>query len=148
MLEGIPTILFGLLVYFILPNNPSEASFLDESERLLAVARLKEDNIDVEDRHFSKVQFFEVIKDKKLWALMVAYLGLLTPMYSICFFLPHLVRKMNFDVLQAQLLSSPPYILASIGTVAVAFYSVCNSHFFIEFSFFFVGFCSLIQTFI
>ena len=40
IIEGIPTVLMGLLVLLVLPDRPEETSFLDDTERTLQLERM------------------------------------------------------------------------------------------------------------
>lgn len=43
IIEGVFTVSFGLLSYFILPQSPATALFLNEQEKAYVIAKLKED---------------------------------------------------------------------------------------------------------
>ncbi|KAJ3078839.1 hypothetical protein HK102_004205 [Quaeritorhiza haematococci] len=123
MLEGIPTILVGIATWWILPDFPHTAKFLTEEERTLAVERLKLDNVDCEESHLSREELVGTLTDLKVWGYMLLYIGIATPLYGISFFLPTIIRNLGFSNLNAQLLSSPPYIVACLTTVILSFSS-------------------------
>jgi hypothetical protein len=47
--EGLLTIISGLIAIFLIPTRPSEAWFLDDSERSIAAARLVDQGATVEE---------------------------------------------------------------------------------------------------
>ncbi|KAJ3175221.1 hypothetical protein HK101_010711 [Irineochytrium annulatum] len=119
--EGVPAILFSGLCYFCLPNFPQTARFLTEEEREFAVERLKKDGIDPTDHSFSWPDLRSTLMDVRVWIYMVLYLTILTPTYGVSFFLPTIIKNLGFSALNAQLLSTPPYILACIVVIAACF---------------------------
>jgi MFS transporter, ACS family, allantoate permease len=71
LIWGAITFAWGLLLAFLLPGSPLTAKFLSESERSLAVDRVKTNNTGIENKHFKKSQFVEAITDLKTWLLFI-----------------------------------------------------------------------------
>ncbi|CDR36540.1 CYFA0S01e02388g1_1 [Cyberlindnera fabianii] len=69
---GIITIMFGVAMYFILPNNPTSASFLTEDEKLIVLEHIRENNTGTENKHFKSKQIKELLfRDKHTWPLFI-----------------------------------------------------------------------------
>ena len=49
---GSITVVWGIVVFFLLPNNPVTAPFLSEEQRILAVQRMKADQTGLENKKF------------------------------------------------------------------------------------------------
>ncbi|KAF8874035.1 major facilitator superfamily domain-containing protein [Infundibulicybe gibba] len=60
------TLLVALAFSFLFPDSPTNAWFLTPRERSMAVRRIKENQTDVENKHFEK-ELFEVLLDPKTW---------------------------------------------------------------------------------
>jgi membrane-associated HD superfamily phosphohydrolase len=87
----------------------------------MAVKRL--DTKGVEETHFDKKQLIDTFKDVKIWTLAVLYFLLVTPLYSIAFFIPSIVKDMGYTSVVAQLMTVPPYVFAFLFTIGNAYHS-------------------------
>ncbi|ORY02237.1 MFS general substrate transporter [Basidiobolus meristosporus CBS 931.73] len=125
ILEGIPTVIIGIVVWFYLPDDPESSSWLSESEKELAESRLRYDSaVTVESDHgFDRGQFLATVLNAKTWLYMFMYIGINTPVYSLALLLPTIIRGLGFTHLIAQLLTAPPYILAFIFSIGYAIHS-------------------------
>lgn len=73
ILEGIPAILCGALVWFCLPDFPETAKFLTVEERAFAVARLGDSAPKGTDKHFDKTEAINCLKSWQFWVFAVHY---------------------------------------------------------------------------
>lgn len=68
ILEGIPAVLVGILIFFFLPDYPETAKFLSEEERQIAVERMGPFAPKGTDKHFDKKDFIKTITAWQFWA--------------------------------------------------------------------------------
>ena len=61
------TTAWGVMLFFVLPDSPVTAWFLNHEEKLAAVARVKHNQTGMINRHFKKEQVIETILDPKTW---------------------------------------------------------------------------------
>ncbi|KAJ3721461.1 MFS general substrate transporter [Lentinula raphanica] len=75
IITGTITFINGVCFFFLFPDSPTTAWFLTPEERALAVARIKENQTGVENKHFKKEQMIEALLDPKTWmfALFAAF---------------------------------------------------------------------------
>ncbi|KAG2026085.1 hypothetical protein GB937_002231 [Aspergillus fischeri] len=66
---GIITFLWGILMFFRLPDTPNSASFLTEGEKLLAIERLKANKAGYKRNKIDTSQIIEAFVDPKTWLL-------------------------------------------------------------------------------
>lgn len=128
ILEGLLTIVIGIISFWMVHDFPDEAKFLSSEDRARVLLRLKADNqSSAEHEHFEISYFYAALKDWKTYVGGLIYMGPLMPLYSFSLFLPSIIQSMSFttpdDVIKNQLLSVPPYALAAIVTVVVGYYS-------------------------
>ncbi|KAJ3383429.1 hypothetical protein HDU92_004223 [Lobulomyces angularis] len=124
ILEGVPSIIVGIFLWFYLPDYPETSKFLTIPERELLIERLKIDAANnLKDPHFDKVSFFLVLKDPTTYMYSVAYLCLACPMYSFNFTFPTILFQLGFSDLMAQLLSTPPFFMALVAILVVSYLS-------------------------
>lgn len=107
---------------------PDEARFLSRDDRARVLIRLKLDKQHSAEHEEFKMQYFwAAVKDWKTYVGMLMYMGSVMPLYSFALFLPTIVSNMGFtttsSIVKNQLLSVPPYALATVATLVAAFWS-------------------------
>jgi sugar phosphate permease len=125
IIEGIVTIGFGLLSFWMVHDFPDTATFLNEKDRARVIRRLKQDQqSSAEHEEFKMSYFWAAVKDWKMWLGMVIYMGVDMPLYAFSLFLPTIVKNMGggkYSATKSQLLSVPPYACAAVLTIAIGF---------------------------
>ncbi|KAI8148988.1 major facilitator superfamily domain-containing protein [Fennellomyces sp. T-0311] len=117
IIEAIPTLVLGALTYFVLPDYPEKAKFLNEREREIIVTRNKRDAGSASDTHFSWAQVGSTFVDWKIYAYSITYLCAAIPVYSFSMFMPSIVNGMGYTALNAQAMSSAPYAVAFVWCI-------------------------------
>ncbi|CAF0894710.1 unnamed protein product [Didymodactylos carnosus] len=124
ILEGIPAILLGIISYFYLPYSIETVKWLSDSERQALNKHLKQGtNTTAIQKHFSWSEVKEAFIDKNVYIFMFAYIGNVTPFYSLSLFFPSIIHGMKFSNLTAQAMSAPPYAVACVLTICIAAHS-------------------------
>ncbi len=119
LLEGIPSIVIGLLVIALLPNGPKKAGWLTSQEQDLVVQRVHEDEAEKKDlgqRH----SFTDAFKDGRVWALAVVYFCGVVCFYAVNFWMPTIIQELGIDkkeFLKVGLLSMIPWGCAAVAMV-------------------------------
>jgi ACS family tartrate transporter-like MFS transporter len=117
ILEGLPSILLSAVVWLYLTDRPSEARWLtaDERERLTT-------NLARERAHREAVRSYglgEALMDGRVLALAVLYLGLVTGLYGVTFWLPQIVKGFGgLSNLEVGFIAALPTLAAAIAMVA------------------------------
>jgi len=103
ILEGIPTLALGFAALWCLPDNPRKAGFLTEREKDAVMARLaREDSPQIHG-------FAEMMKDWRVWALIVPDFAIVFGIYSLGFWMPQMVKAMGYSIMQTSLIVMIPY---------------------------------------
>ncbi|KAJ3328714.1 hypothetical protein HDU93_001367 [Gonapodya sp. JEL0774] len=68
IIEGIPSVLLGVVTLFYLPDYPSNAWFLNEREKYIAINRLPKDDIKETSKTFVAHDYWAMFKDLRVWA--------------------------------------------------------------------------------
>ncbi|MBW8708182.1 MAG: MFS transporter [Alphaproteobacteria bacterium] len=116
LLEGIPTIALGFLAWWGLPDNPRKAGFLTEAEKDIVMARLAaEPKAEVHG-------FGEMLKDWRVWALMIPDFTIVFGIYALGFWMPQMVHAMGYSVAQTGFMLVIPYTasLAILWVIGVS----------------------------
>ncbi|WP_421506792.1 MFS transporter [Erwinia rhapontici] len=118
IIQGTPSLLIGILVFFLLPDRIENANWLSAEEKTLLNTRLKEDA--VQDSPAAQATLGSILRNGKLWLLTFIYFCLIAGFYTVSFWLPTLVRNAGVeDVFTVGLLTTIPYA-AAIITMIVA----------------------------
>ncbi|KAF2738306.1 MFS general substrate transporter [Polyplosphaeria fusca] len=126
IIEGLPTLVLGVAVIWILPDSPLKAYFLNSQEKDLAAARLTRQTgytAKAAEFHWKDVKC--ALTDWKVWAFSFAQFGSDTMLYGYSTFLPTIIRGINPDASTAlvQVLTIPCYALGAITYLVVAWFS-------------------------
>ncbi|KAJ1659911.1 hypothetical protein IWQ61_001074 [Dispira simplex] len=117
ILEGIPSVILGVITWFYIPNSPTRAKWLTPREQEYAIRRLANDHTDVTDTKFEWTGFRAAVTDYKTYMYMLMFLGFLNPLYAMSLFQPSVIKDLNFTSWQAQLLTIPPSVINATWTV-------------------------------
>lgn len=120
ILEGLLTIVVSLIAYFFISNYPATAKFLTDDERAFIHARLASNSDATRNEAFTWPNVVKAIRDPKVWLYGLGFHTMSLPLYTLSLFLPTIIRELGFTAGQAQLLTVPPYALATILTMIVA----------------------------
>lgn len=120
IIEGLLTVVVSVFAYWFITNYPATAPFLSPKERTYVEARLTHDSDATAAESFSWAGVLSCLRDPKCWLYGLAFHTLSLPLYTLSLFLPSIIKSLGYTAARAQLLSVPPYALATVLTVVVA----------------------------
>ena len=69
---GLITVVFGVVVFVYLPNNPLEATFLDDEQKKVVLNNIRENETGTENKTFKKAHIYELFfHDKHTWPMFI-----------------------------------------------------------------------------
>jgi nitrate/nitrite transporter NarK len=92
LLEGIPSVLVGLVTLFFLTDRPSKARWLAEDEKSLVLRGLEEDDARKRKAGQSGHRLVDAFRSPAVWLLGLAYFGMSAGNYGITFWLPQIIK--------------------------------------------------------
>jgi sugar phosphate permease len=110
MVEGLPTVVVGLLAMGLLADRPDKASWLSKEECRLVEARLASERREREVRHL-----LPAVRDPRVLILAVIQFGFTLASYGVGIWLPLIIKQQNFGNVTVGFLTALPYVFASIG---------------------------------
>lgn len=124
--EGVPSILLGVAVFFLLPSKPKDAKWLTPGERTALQSA-----IDAEDvREVGKeVSTRSALTDPRVLALSAVYFGIIFGLYVLAFFLPQVIKgfqeqfQTSYSIVEIGLITAIPYAVAAVAMVLWARHS-------------------------
>ncbi|AEE14343.1 major facilitator superfamily MFS_1 [Thermodesulfobium narugense DSM 14796] len=120
ILEGIPSVIFGFITFFVLPNKPADATFLTIDEKKALTDEISREQAEKAKQRKASVR--EIIVDGRVWLLAFIYFfGCIMGLYSTSFWLPTIIKGLSnsFSATIVGFLTMIPYILAAIAMVWV-----------------------------
>ena len=151
ILEGIFTVLAGVLAFFILPNTVDKCWWLTDTERRLAVERLEDSNVYYRQRaelreSMAKVEYTDkegedvqqprantklwqretlrIFTDVKLLFMCAIGYCCSAPLYAIANYAPTIVKTMgDYSDAKTKLMSCPPYAASFAYAALILFVS-------------------------
>jgi ACS family tartrate transporter-like MFS transporter len=123
LLEGLPAVLLGLVVYRVLSDGPEEARWLTPMEREALMLRLRAEREQRERRHGFGVR--EALRHATVWHLAVLLLlANAFGVYVLGLWLPQIVREVSgLGPFGVGLLSAIPNLAAAVAMVLVGAHS-------------------------
>jgi len=116
LLEAIPSVLIGVVVYFYLDDRITSAKWLKDEERDILQKRIQEEESDKEH-----VPMMQVFKSGRMWTMSAIYFTMAMSLYGVSFWLPTIIKGMGVtDNLEIGLLSSLPWIAAVFSMLLFA----------------------------
>ncbi|KIK95819.1 hypothetical protein PAXRUDRAFT_826631 [Paxillus rubicundulus Ve08.2h10] len=122
IIEGLGTVVVGFLAFFVMVDYPSTAKFLTAEERAFVIRRQLREGAKDEGDDVSR-QVRAAFTDWQVWALSVVQLSVTVPLYGITYFLPTIINDFGYSTSISQLLTIPPYAIATVVLFTFAYYS-------------------------
>ncbi|WOO84172.1 MFS transporter prlL [Vanrija pseudolonga] len=118
IIEGLITVFFASIAFFVLPNYPATTKWLTEEERELAINRLRVGaGADAPEEHVSHFQAFkDACKDPKTWVFVVVY-NLINGAGTISYFFPTLMKTLGYTGRKIQFMTVPIYAVSLVISV-------------------------------
>lgn len=115
LLQGLPTVMLGLLVYVMLNDGIREAKWLEDNEKKLLLEALEEDDRKRRESAHTAETFASVLCSGRVWMLGLIYFCIQMGVYAINFWLPTIVKSLGFNSpVAVGWVSAIPYLCASI----------------------------------
>ncbi|KZT08305.1 MFS general substrate transporter [Laetiporus sulphureus 93-53] len=120
IIEGLFTIVLAVLSHAFVHNYPDTVSFLSPEEKELLHSRLRNDNDALSGEIFAWRHVRKAFEDVAVWLYCFCFVGCSLPLYTLSLFLPTIINDLGYTAAQAQLLTVPPYFVATVLTFSTA----------------------------
>jgi hypothetical protein len=121
--EGLITVIIGALAPIWMPTKPSDAYFLNDRERFIAAERLAREHKANPDEKVTWVHIKLAITNIHNYTCALGFFLINITVQGLSVFMPTILRELGYTSIEAQLYSVPPYVLACVATVAMAYAS-------------------------
>src|SRR2546421_1069526 len=107
--EAIPTVVIGVLTFFVLTDRPEQAKFLTAEERNWLVAKIATERRATEA--VRKFTLWQALYNPKVLLLALNYLGIVTASLGMLIFIPQIIKSLgNSSNMMVGWLTMIPYI--------------------------------------
>ncbi len=125
IIEGLPTFVLGIAVFFWLADEPETAYYLSHAEReLMVVRKRRQVGHTASGDQLHKEDVIKAFKDWKVWMFAAGQFGADTMLYGYSTFLPTIIKGLgDWSTAETQALTVPCYALGAITYLTVAHFS-------------------------
>ncbi|KAH8588224.1 allantoate permease-like protein [Bisporella sp. PMI_857] len=120
---GLVTVVFSVVVFIYLPDSPMDAKFLNDHDKVVAVERLRDNQMGIVSTQWKWEHVFECLLDIKTWCWFCLITSISIPSGGITTFGPLILTSFGFDKYESMLLNMPfgaVQIIATMGGAAFA----------------------------
>ncbi|KAM3552102.1 hypothetical protein ARSEF4850_007547 [Beauveria asiatica] len=111
--EGLATVLFGSIIWFVLPDFPETASWLTERGKKFIQARLPANAPRAAEANFNLSEIVASLRDKRLWLFTLIWATFTVGTQRVTFYQSTVIANLGFSTIaQAQLLNLPITVTA------------------------------------
>lgn len=121
ILEGLPAVIVGIVIYYRLPDHPAQAKWLAPAQKQWLEAALAADPSRPKRSHLFET--FHSFYDPRVLGMALIYLCNTTANFSLAFFLPQIVGAMHLGQTVTLLIVAIPAAMGVIGLFAVGWLS-------------------------
>lgn len=118
IIEGLPAIALGAVVFLTLPDWPAEAHWLGSEERQWLLQTLELEH--QAEAAVPKSNFWAVLLSGRMWLLSLVYFGVSTTMYGVTLWLPSVIRSFSgLNYFWTGVVAVLPFLLTVVVMVLV-----------------------------
>ncbi|KAG0645539.1 Pyrrolocin biosynthesis L [Hyphodiscus hymeniophilus] len=119
LVEGLFTVLFGIALWFLLPDFPPTAKWLTEKEKAFIQARLPSNAPRESESNFSFREIVVSLKDKRMWLFTLCWAFFTVGTSGLTFYQPTVVANLGFTSINKSQLLNIPTAFLTVAIIAV-----------------------------
>src|SRR4051812_18626349 len=121
VIEGIPSVLLGIVTWFYLTDRPAKADWLTADQKVWLSAKLESEIAAKQAaRHLTLGQ---ALTSPKVITLSLIYFGFVAALYGMQFWLPQIVKAFGFSNAQTGFVTAVPYLFGTVAMILWARHS-------------------------
>ena len=121
IIEGIPSVLLGIVTWFYLTDRPEKADWLTAEQKAWLAAKLQ---AEIATKQAAKhLTLGEALSSPKVITLSLIYFGFVGALYGMQFWLPQIVKAFGLTNAQTGFVTAIPYLFGTIAMILWARHS-------------------------
>jgi D-galactonate transporter len=121
ILEGIPSVLLGIVTWFYLTDRPEKAHWLTAEQKTWLAAKLQAET--ATKQAASHLTLWQALSSPKVIMLSLIYFGFVGALYGMQFWLPQIVKAFGLTNAQTGFVTAIPYLFGTIAMILWARHS-------------------------
>jgi MFS transporter, ACS family, tartrate transporter len=121
VIEGIPSVLLGIVAWFYLTDRPEKAEWLNAEQKAWLASKLQAEN--AAKQATGHLSLGQVLSSPKVIALSLIYFGYVGAVYGMQFWLPQIVKAFGLTNAQTGFVTAIPYLFGTIAMILWARHS-------------------------
>ncbi|KAM3547446.1 hypothetical protein MY1884_009560 [Beauveria asiatica] len=121
---GLVTVAVAVAMFILMPDSPTEAKFLNDDDKLVAIERLRGNQMGIMSREWRRSHFFEALQDAKTWLWVAMIFCISVPSNGISTFGPLIIHSFVSDPFDTMLFNVPVGISHVIAVSVSAYVSM------------------------
>jgi ACS family tartrate transporter-like MFS transporter len=121
VIEGIPSVLLGIVTWFYLTDRPEKAEWLNAEQKAWLASKLQAEN--AAKQATGRLSLGQVLSSRKVIALSLIYFGYVGAVYGMQFWLPQIVKAFGLTNAQTGFVTAIPYLFGTIAMILWARHS-------------------------
>ncbi|RYG95072.1 MAG: MFS transporter, partial [Alphaproteobacteria bacterium] len=118
MLEALPALIMGFVVFFYLPETPEKATFLTSDEKTVLMKRLETEKNAREAKE--KFTIGSALRDPRVLLMCFIAVGLVMGTTGIAIWMPQFVKEFGLTNMQTGFVTAIPAIFMALSMILVA----------------------------
>jgi ACS family tartrate transporter-like MFS transporter len=121
IIEGVPSVLLGIVTWFYLTDKPERADWLTAEQKAWLATKL---NAEIAAKQAAKhLTLGEALTSPKVIALSLIYFGFVGALYGMQFWLPQIVKAFGLTNAQTGFVTAIPYLFGTVAMILWARHS-------------------------
>jgi len=121
IIEGVPSVLLGLITWFYLTDRPEHATWLSAEQKAWLASKL---NAEIAAKQAVRhMTLGEALTSPKVIVLSLVYFGFVGALYGMQFWLPQIVKAFGLTNAQTGFVTAIPYLFGTIAMILWARHS-------------------------
>ena len=121
VVEGVPTVLLGIVTWFYLTDRPAQAKWLTAEQKAWLSSRLQSE---IAAKQAARpLTLGRALGSPRVLALGLIYFGFVGALYGMQFWLPQIVKGFGFSNAQTGFITAVPYLFGTVAMILWARHS-------------------------
>jgi D-galactonate transporter len=121
VIEGVPSVLLGIVTWFYLTDRPAKANWLTPAQKAWLSSRLEREI--AAKQAATHLPLGQALRSPKVLTLSLIYFGFVAALYGMQFWLPQIVKAFGFSNAQTGFVTAVPYLFGTVAMILWARHS-------------------------
>jgi len=121
VIEGIPSVLLGIVTWFYLTDRPAHADWLTSEQKAWLSGKLESET--AAKQAAQQLTLGQALSSPRVITLSLIYFGFVAALYGMQFWLPQIVKAFGFSNAQTGFVTAVPYLFGTVAMILWARHS-------------------------